>query len=84
MKYEVKWTENALKSLRKLSKDVSKKSWKSWRDSRIAFSLREKTERIPLYSLRVGAYRVILSIEARNLIVFVIDVGHRKKIYRKY
>lgn len=32
---------------------------------------------------RVGDYRVICSIEDGALIVLVVDVGHRKDIYRK-
>lgn len=38
----------------------------------------------PLYSLRVGAYRVIMMIEDERMIIFVIEVGHRSTIYRKY
>jgi len=38
----------------------------------------------PLYSLKVGAYRVIMMIEDERMIIFVIEVGHRSTIYRKY
>lgn len=34
------------------------------------------------YRLRVGRYRVIYSIEDRELLVFVVRVGHRKDVYR--
>jgi mRNA interferase RelE/StbE len=34
------------------------------------------------YRLRVGDYRIIYSIEEDRLVVLVIDVGHRKDIYR--
>jgi mRNA interferase RelE/StbE len=34
------------------------------------------------YRLRVGDYRIIYSIEDDRLLVLVIDVGHRKDIYR--
>ena len=34
-----------------------------------------------LWSLRVGKYRVIYQIKHDELIIFVLDVGHRKKIY---
>ncbi|OPY24785.1 MAG: Plasmid stabilization system protein [Methanomethylovorans sp. PtaU1.Bin073] len=37
----------------------------------------------PLYSLRIGEYRVIMSIDGDKLIIFVIEVGHRSVIYRK-
>jgi len=35
-----------------------------------------------LYRLRVGDYRIIYSIEDGDLIVIVVNTGHRKNIYR--
>lgn len=34
------------------------------------------------YSLRVGDYRVIYTVHKNKLIVYIIDLGHRKEIYR--
>ena len=34
------------------------------------------------YSLRVGDYRVIYTVYKKQLIVYVIDLGHRREIYR--
>ncbi len=34
------------------------------------------------YRIRVGDYRIIYSIEDDRLVVLVVDVGHRKNIYR--
>lgn len=39
---------------------------------------------VPLYSYRVGRYRCILTIEENKCVIFVIEIGHRKNIYRKY
>ena len=39
---------------------------------------------IPLYSYRVGDYRVILSLDEEALAIYVIDIGDRSTIYRKY
>lgn len=36
---------------------------------------------VPLYSLRVGDYRVILDIKNKEIIIFVVKVGHRSKVY---
>jgi mRNA interferase RelE/StbE len=33
------------------------------------------------YSVRVWPYRIIYRIEKQELIIIVIDVGHRKEIY---
>ena len=35
------------------------------------------------YSLRVGDYRLILDIQEDKLIIFVIELGHRKNIYKQ-
>jgi len=34
------------------------------------------------YSLRVGDYRIIYTIYKNRLIIYIIDLGHRKEIYR--
>lgn len=34
------------------------------------------------YSLRIGDFRVIYTIHEHKLIVYIIDLGHRKEIYR--
>ena len=34
------------------------------------------------YRLRVGRYRVIYSIEDKDLLVFVVRIAHRKDVYR--
>jgi mRNA interferase RelE/StbE len=35
------------------------------------------------YRVRVGDYRIIYSVDGGRLIVLVLDVGHRKEIYRR-
>lgn len=35
------------------------------------------------YSLRVGVYRIIYSVERREITVYVLDIGHRREVYRK-
>ena len=34
------------------------------------------------FSYRVGSYRLIYSISRQRLIVYLIDVGHRRDVYR--
>ncbi len=34
------------------------------------------------YRVRVGRYRIVYSIEDRDLVVYVVKVGHRKEVYR--
>lgn len=35
------------------------------------------------YSFRVGFYRVLYKIHKDRLIVYIIDIGHRKEIYKR-
>jgi mRNA interferase RelE/StbE len=34
------------------------------------------------YSLRVGVYRIIYSVERREITIYVLDIGHRREVYR--
>lgn len=34
------------------------------------------------YSYRIGSYRIIYLVKRRELIVLVIDIGHRRDIYK--
>ena len=83
--YEVKWTEFSLKQLKKLNKNTAKRIID--RVESIAsnpFKFVKKLKGFDLYRLRIGDYRVIMSIERNKMIVFVLEIGHRKKIYRNY
>jgi len=33
-------------------------------------------------SLRVGIYRIIYTVERQKVTVYILDIGHRRKIYR--
>ena len=46
------------------------------------FQFIKKLEASPFHSLRVGKYRLILSIRTNALIIFVVRVSHRKNIYQ--
>lgn len=34
------------------------------------------------YSLRVGVYRIIYSVDKHEITVYILDIGHRRDIYR--
>lgn len=34
------------------------------------------------YSLRVGVYRIIYSVEKREITIYVLDISHRREVYR--
>ena len=43
----------------------------------------EKLKDIPSWKLRIGDYRVILSVNTRDKKIFIEMIGHRKNIYKK-
>jgi len=85
MTYKVKWTETAVRQLSKLSKNTAKRIVdKVELISKDPFKFVIKLKGFDLYRLRVGDYRVIMSIERGRMIIFVVEVGHRSTVYRKY
>jgi mRNA interferase RelE/StbE len=82
MKYSISWTEPAKKNLGKLSKPIAQRIFdkvKSLEDD--PYRTAEHCEGYPWYHQRVGGYRVILKIDDAELIVSVLKVGPRKKVY---
>lgn len=48
------------------------------------FAFTDKLQGSSLRKLRVGVYRVIISLEEQKITIFVVEVGHRSKVYGKY
>ena len=88
MTYSVIYTARARKNLKHLPPDIAKNCIRGI--SRIKedpFSFVKKLKgpkKSPLYSLKIGEHRAILSIEDDRLIILVLEIGHRRNIYRKY
>jgi mRNA interferase RelE/StbE len=85
MKYEVKWTKTSLDQLKKLDKNITKSVMDKVEEiTKNPFNFVKKLKQFNLFRLRVGDYRVIMSIENKKMIIFVLEVGHRSVIYRNY
>ena len=85
MPYEVRWTDTSLGQLGKLEKNLKIKIVEKVSSvSDKPFSFVKRLTGSKLYSLRVGDYRVIMSIENGTMLIFVLEIGHRSKIYQKY
>ena len=81
--YEVIISDKAERQLKKLDKDIRERILKSLERSRIRpghFFERLVGEKS--YKLRVGNYRVIADIYENELRILVIEIGHRKNIYK--
>ena len=80
--YEVKWTETTARFLEKMeSVDAARILEKMNLVSKNPFHYIKRLKGIPLYSLRTGKYRVIMSIEREKLVILVVEVGSRKNVY---
>jgi mRNA interferase RelE/StbE len=86
MSYRVEYTEKARTELHKLPPEVSKQiilSVNELKDNPFSAVKKLKgTKRHPLYTHRVGEYRVILDILNDRLLILILEMGHRSKIYR--
>ena len=80
--YAVKWTETSARLLEKMeSVDAERILEKMKLVSKNPFHYVKRLRGVPLYSLRTGKYRVIMSIERENLVILVIEVGNTKNDY---
>jgi len=83
--YSIRWKHSARKELKKLSKPIILK----------IIAVIEELSKEPLpkqcrkiigtehtYRIRIGDYRIIYSLESKQLLIEIIRVGHRKNIYK--
>lgn len=82
MAYTVIWTEKALKNLKPLPKKTATRivaAVEKIRDSPLDHV--QQLRGSPYFKLRVGGYRVILDIRKKVLIIYVVKVGKRERVY---
>lgn len=86
MKYTVEISESAEKSLEKIPKrdrlKILEKIDGLEQDPIPAGSVKLKGYKEVLYRIRSGDYRVVYSIKQDILIILVVEIGHRREIYR--
>jgi mRNA interferase RelE/StbE len=84
MNYEIRWTESSFKKLQKLDRLTQERIIEKLNEAAPdPFVIAKKLMGVNLYSIRVGDYRMILSIEKGKLVILVIDLGHRSKVYKR-
>jgi mRNA interferase RelE/StbE len=84
MTYKIIFSDFADKQLDKLSKEIQKRIISTLKRCKIRpYPHVKKSVGSKYFRLRVGDYRVILDIIDNELIIYVIELGHRKKIYKK-
>ena len=80
--YNIELSKLAQKQLYKLEKEIQLRIVSSLERIRIRpYSYIKKLTGIQYFRLRVGDYRIILDIQNDKLVVFVVEIGHRKNVY---
>lgn len=86
-KYRVEYTEKAVKNLRKLDKHT-RRLIIAWIDKNIENCENPRVHGKGLvenksgqWRYRIGDYRVICEIKDSEVIVLVLEVGHRREVY---
>ena len=84
MSYTIKWSDRSEKFLNKLPSSISKRIVDKI-ESILEDPHRtaERCEGYPWYHQRVGNYRAILDIDDTELVMEVLKIGPRKKIYNR-
>ncbi|MCK5107400.1 MAG: type II toxin-antitoxin system RelE/ParE family toxin [Nanoarchaeota archaeon] len=81
--FDISFTSESKKFLKKLHKTDKTRIISTIERCRIRpYSHVKKLVSSKYFRLRVGDYRVILNIIDNKLIIIVIEIGHRKNIYK--
>jgi len=82
--YELLVSDTAKKQLQKLDKKAQNRVAAVIERIRIRpFAHVKAIIDSPYYRARAGDYRIILDIKQDKLIIIVVEIGHRKRIYKK-
>ncbi|MFA5796800.1 MAG: type II toxin-antitoxin system RelE/ParE family toxin [Candidatus Woesearchaeota archaeon] len=82
--YTVILSSDAEKHLRKFPKEIQQRI--AYALERIRIRPHQFVERLtnsPYYKYRVGDYRIILAIVDDKLVILIVDINHRKNVYKK-
>ncbi len=81
--YKVFFSYNAEKQFNKLDNITQKRIINVLERIKIRpFNFVKRLAGLPYYSLRIGDYRAILDIRIKESVIFVVEVGHRSRIYK--
>ena len=83
MTYSIRVTETAKKQLSKIDKQTARRIDSKLREiASDPFAHVTRLVGLELYKMRVGDYRVLMSIQKDKLVVMVVEIGHRRKVYK--
>ena len=85
MPYIVKFTSHAARSFRKLSREVQTRlspSIESLKENPRPPGSEKLKGANDAYRIRVGDYRILYEVKDKELIVYIIEAGHRREVYK--
>ncbi len=84
MSYKIVLTETAKSNLKELDKGTIQRISKKLQQIKDnPFLFVKRLTGVPLFSLRVGDYRILMDIKADKMLILIVRIGHRKSIYDK-
>ena len=84
MVFKVIWSDDAIQDLHQLEHFIAKRILKKTRElENNPYKNIKRLTGLPYYRLRIGDYRIIFDIQQNKLIILIIHVEHRKKIYKR-
>ena len=85
MVYTIKFTNHAASQIKKFPQEIKDRIEVSLRRIQTRpFDFIDRLVGQPYYKLRVGEYRIIMDIINDDLIILVVEVGHRKNINKRF
>ena len=83
LEYRIEYTEKAIKYFESLEKKEAERLFKkieAIKSNPLHFI--EKLTGVGLWKLRIGDYRAIIRLNIAGNIISVVDIGHRRNIYK--
>jgi len=82
--YSIKFSRTAEKQFSKLEKNIQNRIINVLERIKIRpFHFVKRKQGTKYFILRIGDYRAILDINQEKLIIYILELGHRKNIYEK-
>ncbi|HLC63618.1 MAG TPA: type II toxin-antitoxin system RelE/ParE family toxin [Candidatus Nanoarchaeia archaeon] len=81
--FSIEFSQTAEKQLFKLDKEIGKRVVSILERIKIRpYSYVKRLSGYPYFRLRIGDYRAILQIQENEKKIIVLEIGHRKNIYK--
>ena len=84
MTYNVVFSKTAENHIKKLNKNIQERIIIALERAKTRpYNFVTKLSGYPYYKMRIGDYRIIIDIQKDRIIILVVEIGHRKNIYRQ-